>query len=126
MQPTCWTVHSGLSSNLFLRNLIAMKTPSQAPEIAAARTEPVVAQCMEAESTTVPVAPAEHETPTSDGSSQQDRIRRAAYAAAEQRGFTPGFELDDWLEAEKQVLGAAVQGDAGTSPRPSGESEGNP
>ncbi|MEJ8859421.1 DUF2934 domain-containing protein [Variovorax robiniae] len=35
--------------------------------------------------------------------SREDRIRLAAYAAAERRGFAPGFETDDWLEAEQQV-----------------------
>ncbi len=30
-------------------------------------------------------------------------IQRAAYALAEQRGFEPGRELDDWLEAERAV-----------------------
>jgi hypothetical protein len=27
-------------------------------------------------------------------------IKTAAYYLAEQRGFAPGFELDDWLAAE--------------------------
>lgn len=27
-------------------------------------------------------------------------IAEAAYLAAERRGFVPGFELDDWLQAE--------------------------
>jgi hypothetical protein len=30
-------------------------------------------------------------------------IREAAYCVAEQRGFAPGRELDDWLLAEKLV-----------------------
>jgi hypothetical protein len=34
---------------------------------------------------------------------RQERIRLAAYAAAERRGFAPGFETDDWLEAERQI-----------------------
>lgn len=35
-------------------------------------------------------------------------VAQAAYRRAEQRGFTPGHELDDWLEAEtdiRQALG---------------------
>jgi hypothetical protein len=34
---------------------------------------------------------------------QQHRINEAAYFIAEQRGFTPGFELNDWLCAESQI-----------------------
>jgi Protein of unknown function (DUF2934) len=30
-------------------------------------------------------------------------IAQAAYLRAEQRGFSPGYELDDWLAAEKEV-----------------------
>ncbi|MGH8177734.1 MAG: DUF2934 domain-containing protein [Steroidobacter sp.] len=35
--------------------------------------------------------------------SREARIAEAAYWRAERRGFTPGQELDDWLEAERQV-----------------------
>jgi hypothetical protein len=31
------------------------------------------------------------------------RICDLAYTRAEQRGFAPGGELDDWLEAEREV-----------------------
>lgn len=31
------------------------------------------------------------------------RIRDLAYRLAEQRGFAPGSEVDDWLEAEREV-----------------------
>lgn len=31
-------------------------------------------------------------------------ISTAAYYRAANRGFTPGHELDDWLEAERQIL----------------------
>ncbi|HVA36502.1 MAG TPA: DUF2934 domain-containing protein [Candidatus Dormibacteraeota bacterium] len=30
-------------------------------------------------------------------------IAEAAYFIAEHRGFSPGCELDDWLEAEREV-----------------------
>jgi hypothetical protein len=30
-------------------------------------------------------------------------IAEVAYFAAERRGFRPGYELDDWLEAEQEV-----------------------
>jgi hypothetical protein len=32
-----------------------------------------------------------------------ERIAEAAYLRAEQRGFEPGHEVDDWLEAEREV-----------------------
>jgi hypothetical protein len=31
------------------------------------------------------------------------RIQDAAYRRAQERGFTPGAELDDWLAAERQI-----------------------
>lgn len=30
-------------------------------------------------------------------------IADAAYYRAEQRGFTPGYELEDWISAERQI-----------------------
>jgi hypothetical protein len=30
-------------------------------------------------------------------------IEEAAYYLAEERGFKPGYELQDWLQAEKQI-----------------------
>lgn len=35
--------------------------------------------------------------------SREARIAEAAYWRAERRGFEPGHELDDWLEAEREV-----------------------
>jgi hypothetical protein len=32
-----------------------------------------------------------------------ERIAEAAYKRAQQRNFAPGHDLDDWLEAEKEV-----------------------
>ena len=37
-------------------------------------------------------------------------IREAAYLKAEARNFVPGVELNDWLEAEKEVLDRLRQG----------------
>lgn len=34
---------------------------------------------------------------------RQERIAIVAYRLAEQRGFAPGAELDDWLQAEREV-----------------------
>jgi hypothetical protein len=33
---------------------------------------------------------------------REERIRVAAYFKAQQRGFAPGHELDDWLAAEQE------------------------
>lgn len=38
----------------------------------------------------------------------QHEIAIAAYFLAEQRSFTPGHELDDWLQAERQVREARI------------------
>lgn len=39
-----------------------------------------------------------------DGGRSAD-IARLAYAKAEARGFAPGHEMDDWLEAEAELDG---------------------
>ena len=45
------------------------------------------------------------ETPgATDTTEIATKIARAAYYLAEQRGFAPGHELDDWLAAERQLL----------------------
>jgi hypothetical protein len=36
----------------------------------------------------------------------EERIRRRAYALYEERGRVDAFALDDWLQAESEVLGA--------------------
>jgi hypothetical protein len=56
-------------------------------------------------------------TPTSVDVSDDARramISAAAYLRAEQRGFSSGYELEDWLIAEREVdaLLSAHQGDA--------------
>ena len=33
----------------------------------------------------------------------EEAIRLAAYLRAERRGFEPGYELEDWLAAEREV-----------------------
>jgi hypothetical protein len=35
---------------------------------------------------------------------RHEAIARAAYARAEQRGFESGHELEDWLEAEREII----------------------
>ena len=31
------------------------------------------------------------------------KIREAAYFLAEKRGFAPGYEMEDWLQAKAQI-----------------------
>jgi hypothetical protein len=38
-----------------------------------------------------------------DPDARQMMIAEAAYYLAEKRGFTPGGELQDWLDAEAQI-----------------------
>ena len=45
--------------------------------------------------------------PTSKGAWAHDRIRAGAYALYEQRGRQEGRALEDWLNAERQVVEAA-------------------
>ena len=40
----------------------------------------------------------------------EERIRRRAYELYEQRGMIDGHALDDWLQAEAEVLGAKKHG----------------
>jgi hypothetical protein len=37
------------------------------------------------------------------------RIAEAAYYRAERRGFTPGYEDEDWIAAERDIDGAAEE-----------------
>ncbi len=37
------------------------------------------------------------------GFGDEQQIRELAYFKAERRGFNPGHELKDWLEAEREV-----------------------
>jgi hypothetical protein len=63
-------------------------------------------------STAAKKAPAKRAAPTRsrktaavhlDGDARRAVIERLAYFRAEQRGFAQGGELDDWLEAEREV-----------------------
>ena len=51
-----------------------------------------------------PVAPApQPQSASSDSRARHERISVAAYYLAERRGFAPGGEVQDWLEAEKAI-----------------------
>ena len=38
-----------------------------------------------------------------------ERIEKRAYELAEQRGFTPGQEVEDWLQAEREIEAGPVR-----------------
>jgi hypothetical protein len=40
-----------------------------------------------------------------NGEEKRELVGKAAYYRAERRGFVPGFELDDWLAAEREIEG---------------------
>jgi len=49
------------------------------------------------------VAPGGPDDTVAKPSAREERIRQAAYAIAEKRGFSVDRAVDDWLEAERQV-----------------------
>ena len=73
------------------KTAVAPKNAIRAPTVAA---KPVK-NSAEAQTTSVPVLTA-HE--------REKFIAQAAYFRAEKRGFAPGCELQDWIEAEAEVL----------------------
>lgn len=44
------------------------------------------------------------EAPSISAEERRRLVEKAAYFRAEKRGFTPGYELQDWIEAEVEVL----------------------
>jgi len=42
--------------------------------------------------------------PTISAEEREKFVAQAAYFRAEKRGFAPGYELQDWVEAEAEVL----------------------
>lgn len=70
---------------------VARKTAAAKPRKARAKGSPAPAQ----------VQPA---TPAITADERQILIEQAAYFRAEKRGFAPGSELEDWFEAEAEVL----------------------
>ena len=54
----------------------------------------------------VPVPPAgDPGTVKTDAEERHRRISDAAYYRAQRRGFEPGHEREDWLEAEREIDG---------------------
>jgi hypothetical protein len=51
---------------------------------------------------------------------REQRIAEAAYWRAERRGFAPGRELDDWLEAEREIDARSNENDPSRNQNPDG------
>ena len=47
---------------------------------------------------------AKKDSPLISNQDYHEMIAEAAYYKAEQRGFIPGFEKEDWFEAENDIL----------------------
>ena len=52
--------------------------------------------------------------PGDEAALRQTAIAQAAYLRAQQRGFAPGHELEDWLAAEQEVY-RLISGDRSQS-----------
>ena len=46
-----------------------------------------------------------HSQPVSPSDDKQARITDRAYALYAERGYRQGYALDDWLKAEREILG---------------------
>jgi hypothetical protein len=68
-----------------------------------ARTKPATARVDAAPAPKKPVVRKKKAAATTVAADVNGMIATAAYYMAERRNFTPGCELEDWLEAEKQV-----------------------
>jgi DUF2934 family protein len=55
---------------------------------------------MKSSSNPTPIKPTTRQKPAQ----YEDEIRRRAYELYEQRGRVDGYELDDWLQAEAEVM----------------------
>jgi len=58
---------------------------------------------LQAESTDAEATPAEKEEVPAGNSASDEEIRRCAYELHVERGEQPGLELDDWLQAEREL-----------------------
>ena len=47
--------------------------------------------------------------PPMDPAQFDDMVAKAAYFNAEKRGFAPGYEMQDWLQAEQQIAASLAR-----------------
>ncbi len=81
-----------------MHSLIAKEPRRQKTAESLQRQEPAVSQ-------KEPV----HSQPVSLPDDRQARITDRAYALYAERGYREGYALDDWLEAEREILGLECQ-----------------
>jgi hypothetical protein len=75
-----------------------MQKTKAAPKMAE-RSAAVAVKAKQAEAEVRPVA-----GPSISAQERERFVAQAAYYRAEKRGFAPGYELQDWVEAEAEVL----------------------
>jgi hypothetical protein len=89
----------------------AVKKPAATPTAAAPRKATAPRKAV----TETAGAPANAGAPaTAGGPDRAELVRLAAYFRAERRGFTPGYEVADWLAAELEVSAKLGAGPAAT------------
>jgi len=76
-----------------MRHTTLAKTPSQAATPEPAATASPVAAAGDAANGAIP-----------SEAELMEMISEAAYYRAEKRGFSPGLEADDWVQAEAEVM----------------------
>jgi hypothetical protein len=81
------------------RRAAPRKPGTSRTDATAAPKAPVQAREMPASGSPREARPSEQPAPED----MRRRIEMAAYLRAKQRGFTPGYELEDWLKAEAEV-----------------------
>ncbi|MFO1350519.1 MAG: DUF2934 domain-containing protein [Gammaproteobacteria bacterium] len=54
-------------------------------------------------------------TSVANAPDRRSMIAQAAYFKAERRGFSPGQELQDWIEAEQEISAAIDRAGAGSA-----------
>jgi len=92
----------------------AAKTPA-APAVksAAPGKAPAVRRATVPKAPTTPTAPAAPKVPAASAApvDRDEMVRVAAYFRALRRGFAPGYEVADWLDAQAevdQIMGTAA------------------
>lgn len=84
-----------------------MPTPTATTKRPAARKAPVAMSPLSRKTRARVISASAAEAvqvPARGSDSQRTMIAEVAYYRAERRGFAPGGELQDWLEAETEVL----------------------
>lgn len=78
-----------------------------APRQASATTPKPDSQAGAPRKASMPASASSSGSVRADVSSEETRrqIAEAAYFRAKERGFAPGHELEDWIEAESEVMG---------------------